>query len=546
MLWAEEIDNSIYEEEHYHETRKEDDGSYILVPTGRGFTKGRVKLASTKQCNSMQELRYAYFKAEQSVYHNAELEKQLVNKTAFIIQYLFDFSIRAPKAENKKAPKAVLCASRNRSRNLKAPSNLQEFLLSLLCDQETLFCSGAKDYNMNHQKGIIGYSKHFLPLYSECDWIAAEEYKRNLKSLMHQADCARELCREVRKIPFDEDESYDFDDRLNKDLTSKSFAFSATRKFFQHSRSSVDPQVISSEAVCAILNQVQKRYKDLWPFRYMVLCVVGSGQLFKSGFSLDIERVLDFQNCIYRKKPSPISVQCLDRMKFLQELLERSDLSKDERRKNWAYFFTCHGLFPMNAEEAALMKSIMKDYDSESDGICFGLSCYRYLQQCIPLQLEYLYCYKTASILHLGGFADFIKKNPSIFDMCPKVSKTDREWYLALRVSSERIERRPKRGRGAELTVDVSNICAIQHLCGRYMRWTKWPFEKEAKEIFNKWVAEYYEKMPSKTSKLVSLNELKSLLIEASIQRELNRNAMQILWDATMKNFPALSCLERI
>ena len=118
------------------------------------------------------------------------------------------------------------------------------------------------------------------------------------------------------------------------------------------------------------------------------------------------------------------SKEKLRRISFLHELNRACDLGMEDRAKNWNLFLGVHGTQILSKGEFALWWEII--YGGQVHGeakedipaIELTLLCVDSLKNCLPDGLESLYCYRSASFMHQGGFAEFLKQYPNVLDAC--------------------------------------------------------------------------------------------------------------------------------
>ena len=107
----------------------------------------------------------------------------------------------------------------------------------------------------------------------------------------------------------------------------------------------------------------------------------------------------------------------------LHQLTAACGLDKKGRSKNWDLFLNVHGTRIESDEEYRCWKDIIypggnKEAQEDIPAIDLTLMCLDCLRNCLPNKLEFLYCYRSHSIMHLGGFAKFIKQYPKILTSC--------------------------------------------------------------------------------------------------------------------------------
>ncbi len=215
------------------------------------------------------------------------------------------------------------------------------------------------------------------------------------------------------------------------------------------------------------------------------------------------------------------------RISFLHELNAACNLSMEDRAKNWNLFLNVHGTQIQSKEEYELWWKII--YGEQASGKAkedipvmeLTLLCLDCLKECLPDSLETLYSYRPASFLHQGGFSKFLEQYPNVLKECvERIQQKDWTKY-----------RRRYLQEWARLECDQEAIRALCNVRAALIRWGS--ISKGLNREFEAFCRSGYtkKKLETVTDKTIMENvqELKSLLVETSFRRILNREAAVVL-----------------
>lgn len=263
-----------------------------------------------------------------------------------------------------------------------------------------------KDERDQHLIGKL--AGHYRPAYSVGDYRRAQQYAERLaqlKAFRVAAESAR-----VGKIsfPFQEDEV--FGGGLGTSVQQSAevqLIHDATKQYFAAVRTTA--KKIPIESVAAISTQVMKNSPELFPFRYFVVCTVGSGGLFSRMSEVSYDSIVNFPKQVYRAKPSR-EKQRLARMLLLDSLCRAMNLTEETRLRNWRLFWWYHGSYLETQEEAALWKTITKGNPVDLPILTYSMYCFQHLNECLSPDPSTLFSYEACSKWHLGGFLGLLDR----------------------------------------------------------------------------------------------------------------------------------------
>lgn len=266
---------------------------------------------------------------------------------------------------------------------------------------------------------------------------------------------------------------------------------------------------------------------ECFPMLYLMVCVAGSSQLFETCRSLGKESLQGAFEIPYHQKPARWR-QRIHRIDFLHKLHKLCELDRDQRSASWQWFLQIHGSAIESAEEADLWRMIIYDdnegidFDNPKEDISpieLSLLCNDCLQTCLPIQLEYLFGYQGGSVLHMGGFAQFLQKYPDVLPACV-----------------QRIKQRPDRWKDIQKqylkqwSMIPCDLLEIKEQCRQgceLIRWGTLP------NISREDIYEFFKSLPkNKVGKkriMSDIEELKILLIESALRITLNEQARGVL-----------------
>lgn len=276
-----------------------------------------------------------------------------------------------------------------------------------------------------------------------------------------------------------------------------------------------------------ILDCIEQSGSDIseFPFHYLMVVATGGNALFSGARILSGGTVLNTCKSLQNSGMN-LEEQRIKRIECLRQLNQICDLDRATRSKNWNLFLTVHGTEIRSRGEVELWRSILYGETSENTKkepqedipvIELTLLCLDCLRNCLPDEMETLYCYSIGSNMHQGGFAKFLEQYPKILnDYTMRLQRKDiaaeRKKYLE------------------EWAKPDCNLTVIQKLCRDRAVRTRW--DNDLKQKLEFFCLSLYQKNNvskdvEQLKNLISENvqELKDLLIEAAFRRALNDEA---------------------
>lgn len=190
----------------------------------------------------------------------------------------------------------------------------------------------------------------FRPEYTQEDYEAFQLFNKQKFKLVSLFEEAQKWSKQ-HAFPFSSVEG-----RIDYPLTSETVAkvCNALKEYLKYSRTSVTS--INEEQVRKVLQQACGN-EPYAAFRFLVLCVVGNGMLFagRKSTEIDLQQILDFQNHVYRKKPSK-STQRTCRLRLLFDVCEALQMSSETVMENLLSFLKYHGCDVRSQTEAEIWK----------------------------------------------------------------------------------------------------------------------------------------------------------------------------------------------
>ena len=308
-----------------------------------------------------------------------------------------------------------------------------------------------------------------------------------------------------------------------------------TKRYLRDSRSGISHERFCETHVEQLLSQIENECTDikLLPFAYLVVTVVGKGNIFSGSYSLENKSILEFSEHVYRAKPAK-SKQRIYRLSFLSKLCQLFGLSAENCLLNLKYFLYFHGSKIESANEADLWRDILAGLKKQVNDIEVALippieiqlAIRNRIDGIIPFEPESQYCYQNASLLQSEGYAKFLKQYRPLLDQYVLQIKEDTisSWsdilskYLSFWSS-------PK-----------GDVKDIRGFCKEYMKETGWKSEFHHQRKVSKFCTELCD---NAQNNLESSNdcqeELNLLLFEAVIRLLLIKRATDILLKKSQK-----------
>lgn len=265
-----------------------------------------------------------------------------------------------------------------------------------------------------------------------------------------------------------------------------------------------------------IIRKLEQNYKEMFPFRAMVLCVVKGGIFLKTRSQLEMKEILEFSNNVYRKKPS-VPIQRVNRLKLLFSLCDACELKREDIECNVSLFIKYHGAVPQSEKEFALWDRFLQKHNLMNSFVSLPFYYASALKECLPLQFEKLNCFESCSAIHHGGFSAFAKYAPAVLQEYTSmehqetIPKTLRYEYL-IQWASENL-----------------NIDAMKDICLKIEKKLDWSHL----EGLDEWIDQEKFGVPLKH---IDLNELKLLLSEIAVQSSLLKEAKKLLHQSLTNN----------
>lgn len=267
-----------------------------------------------------------------------------------------------------------------------------------------------------------------------------------------------------------------------------------------------------------------------FPFHYLMVIAAGKSALFRGARTLNGTKVMSFCSAPYDSK-LPEYEQRIRRISCLHQLNMVCELDREARSENWNLFLTVHGTKIESKAELEMWQEILYGKASENTkkepiedipAIELTLLCLECLQNCLSEEIETLYCYTNGSFMHQGGFAEFLKRHPQALNVC--VERVQRKDVSA--------DIQKYQAEWAKLDYDSA---AIQKLCRKRAERIRWgnDFNQELEDFCRPFYQseENTTKEPEQLEQRVSrsVQELKTLLVEAAFRKVLNHNAAKSL-----------------
>lgn len=318
------------------------------------------------------------------------------------------------------------------------------------------------------------------------------------------------------EYPFKAEESFNIISIPGGPSTFTATTFEQVQKNIYQYFTDDTQEKLSSSQIKFIIPKLEQEYKELFPFRTLVLCIVKGGTFFKRPYKREMKEILDFPNHIYRAKPS-VADQRVKRLRLLFALCQTCELTKNDIEQNILLFLKYHGVVPQSEEEFVLWDDFLQKYDFKDSPINLPLRYANALNNCLPSQFDQLVCFNSCSALHLGGFSALIKYKPDILheytsmEHQKTISKTLRNEYLSQWASAP------------------INDDAMKDVCLKIVKELDWtPLDE-----LDGWIDQHKFGIPPSH---IDPNELKLLLSEIVVRSSLLKEAKKLLHQSLTKN----------
>lgn len=325
-------------------------------------------------------------------------------------------------------------------------------------------CLSAYARHIRDQQLMGKIAGHYKPRYSECDYRSALQYSERLAYLKELRVAAKSEGDTEIAFPFQNTEVFGGGIGASVQKSEKvKLIHESTEQYFSAVRTTV--KKVSLEAVSDISTQISKNSPDLFPFRYFVVCVVGSGSLFSRMSELSYDSIANFPKQVYRAKPSR-EKQRLARMSFLDSLCRAMNLNEENRRKNWKLFWQYHGGYLETRKEAERWQSITENNKIDLPAITYSAQCFQHLGECLSADPSTLFCYESCSKWHLGGFLSILNRYPELDAILCKNRTPAQTHSLYLALWSEPFSNRKKIRQICRREISKMNWKAIGNVIG--------------------------------------------------------------------------------
>lgn len=412
-----------------------------------------------------------------------------------------------------------------------------------LCDEDTQpFVSGvlepffASIRALSLDKEAAGHHK---AQYRECDLNAVQSYLERKKCLEKVLEQYRAYKKESNDLSafeslkdpvldstcYFEENVQGFKSQEEKGRTIEKI-IQVTKDYLSGTRGGANrfSESIANAVVMEMLSNNENKIAQ-FPIQYLMVCVASSSQLFSIHRSLHKKTVRNALEKPYQQKPDK-SIQRIIRIRFLDELHKICKLKKDDQSANWKCFLHIHGSEILSFEEADLWRTIIYGdkynfYHPSVDipPIELSLLCSEYLQTCLQIQPEYMYGYQGGSVLHQGGFAQFLREYPDVLADCV-----------------ERIKQRPERWeknqkRYLKLWSAIPcDLSEIKDLCKQGCKLIRWgTIPNASKEEMRDFCQLLHKNKVGEKQIASDIEELKMLIVEAALRTVLTEQARIIL-----------------
>nr|WP_297283153.1 hypothetical protein [uncultured Agathobaculum sp.] len=344
-------------------------------------------------------------------------------------------------------------------------------------------------------------SGNYTAQYSEDDELAFQEYEKQRKACI-DAFHAIQSWVQTHPFPAQADDSYDAKQHFSEDQIKK--VSQLLREYLKTTRTVITTP--EEQAIVQILQSamVWKRYAA---FRFLVLCVWGSGAIFKEK-EIDWEQIrTDFSHHVYRAKPAR-STQRTQRLILLCGLCNVLQMDRAAVQDNLLYFLLYHGFEILSKQEAQVWEKVLTQYNLQEQPTSFAFRCWNTLQACLPFSFSDLFCYRSCSQLHFKGFDAFCKTFPKA--VSPPSALLDRipdnltKWYLSQWESDQ-----------PDIPAIREKLCTASNIIEQTDAMAKWIAQWDAKSKQGKHQVPYP----------IDQTELRSLLLECAIRRKIINQA---------------------
>ena len=277
---------------------------------------------------------------------------------------------------------------------------------------------------------------------------------------------------------------------------------------------------LSNDTIQHIITQVYNRFRNLAPFRLMVLCSIGGGAFLVGRRSLTKDYLKDFLKKVDSKSSDRNRYH---RFLLLVRLCKDFNSSSQDIETNLLYFMKYHGIGIESDEESKLWKETLQENDLLDSAVSLSLKYDENLKECFPIHLKSLFCYESCSALHLGGFYELTQAFPELVEhyrygvTAPK------------RICQKYIYVWPNEKRSQDLKNGKAGRDAIKEICHKSIKSLKWDELDKTKEWIGQWDIEsknghFRSKVP------IDMEELRAIFSEIAIKGTIVRNAKKYLF----------------
>lgn len=338
---------------------------------------------------------------------------------------------------------------------------------------------------------------HYAAEYTLNDYLEFQEYEKRKNACIELFSSIKKWAKE-HHFPFDRDEKNDAKHHFPDEVIEK--ISQLLQEYLQTTRSVVKTPEKRYIVKVLQFSMVQERFSA---FRFLVLCIGGSGAIFNSGGEDWYPIFSGFTQHIYRAKPAH-STQRIERLKLLCGLCNELQMDSTAVQDNLLYFLVYHGFEILSEKEASIWNEVLERYNLQKKPASLALRCWDYLHRCLPFSSANLFCYQSCSQLHLNGFLAFCKAFPRSVSGPSGLLRTIPDdltnWYLS------------------EWGSYQPDISAIQEKCRHESSIIK---ETAA---MKKWVKQWDSESKEGKHKVpypIDWDELRTLLLECAIRRKI-------------------------
>ena len=276
---------------------------------------------------------------------------------------------------------------------------------------------------------------------------------------------------------------------------------------------------LSNDVIQHIIAQVYGDYKELAPFRLMVLCSIGSGEFLIGRRSLTKNYLEDFLKKIRSKSPGRYRYH---RFLLLVRLCRDFKSSPQDIETNLLYFMKYHGILIESNEECKIWREAIRK--NKLSGSPASL-CYQYdknLDECFLFCLKSMFCYESCRALHLDGFYALTQAFPELLEHYRY------DVTVPKKICLKYIYAWPNKKCSQDSKNGKTSRDAIKEICHETIKSLKWDELDKTKEWIDQWD---HNSMNGhfRSSAPIDMEELRALFAEIAITGTIVRNAKKYL-----------------